>query len=583
MTAPRNLLAAACLLFWSGLLLGGLYGIWVARGIRAQQQHIFAPFHSLQLLGATAGSALLHGLLTAVVLVVLLAPIVALLTTKGRLAGLPAWTRKRGTGIVMLTIVLVSPYLLFRTGPATAETTLDPQPMNVVLIVVDALRADRLGCYGYPADTSPNLDDLCERASVYERAFVPYPATGPSFGSIFTAKYPRRHGLSAMDPRAWLGHGFNPTLAEVVSQEGFATAAIMTGSITRSSGLARGFQQVYEEMPSYALYNVNSAWESMRSRLPVSRMITRSRGEDQAGRVAWVTTDWIRHRSTEPFLLFVHLYEPHSPYTPAERHVQGLAAGREDGEPIRLKPMRSAYLRRVREGEVPFGQPEIDRLNRLYDAEVRAADESIGAVLQALDEQGLSDRTIVVVTADHGEDLFEHGVVEHGVLYNSNLHVPLVIFHPDRKEERFTHVVELIDLAPTLLGQLGFETPDGVDGVPLDHGERLSAEEPGYAFAEAECQSDRRGRSNCRLSIQDERWKLHHELAGGGTMLFDLESDPNESRDVADEHPEIVALLESRLLEWNAQQPDLPLLRQSLENSRREEIEQRLRSLGYID
>ena len=238
--------------FWLGLLPGMAAGGWQGLRVVRAQSHVFSEFSATATAAALVRSGLLYGL--ALGLAVAAAAALTLPVLR-RLPWRPPIPFPRALAVTAAaTAVLGLPAVTLDLPPRHGATG-DSRP-NLVLIVVDALRSDRLGCYGYDRPTSPHLDALCQRSIVFEQAVVQYPATGPSFGTMFTAKYPRRHGLSAMDPRAWIGGEFNRTLAEILSENGYATAAVMTGSITRSSGLARGFAEVFEELPGHALHRV---------------------------------------------------------------------------------------------------------------------------------------------------------------------------------------------------------------------------------------------------------------------------------------------------------------------------------------
>ncbi len=563
--------------FWLGFLPGLATGVLAGLRVARAQSHIFSDFSTAAKAAAVARAGWLYGLglgLAGAALAALALPVLRRLPWRPPIP----WPRALA-GLGAAAVLLGLPAVALDLPPRGDGAPGNGRP-NLVLIVVDALRSDRLGCYGYDRPTSPHLDALCRRSVVFEQAVVQYPATGPSFGSIFTAKYPRRHGLSAMDPRAWIGGEFNRTLAEILAEEGYTTAAVMTGSITRSSGLARGFAEVFEELPAHALHRVDSAWPALRSRLRLSRSWVRWRRGLDRDIVVTVAERWLARVGHRPFFLFLHLYQPHSPYDPPAEHLALF-------DPDYAGPHRAIgtrMLRRVRAGDLELETPAVDRLNALYDAEVRAADEAVGRFLTALDRAGLRDDTVVVMTADHGEELYDHRLVEHGHIYNTNLLVPLILDLPAGSPEgrRVPGPVELLDLMPTLLDLVGAPIPDGIDGelLPLDE---TAAPSEAYAFAEADCQSFGGRATDCWLSIQSERWKLDRNLSRGKTRLFDLATDPLEREDVAALHPEVATELEARLLAWNATQPDLPALRQELSDSGRREIEERLRALGYID
>jgi len=466
-----------------------------------------------------------------------------------------------------------------RPAPFTRAASGDA-PLNVVLIVVDALRADRLGSYGYAKPTSPHIDALARRGVLFERAVAQYPATGPSFGSLFTGKYPRRHGLSGMDPRIWLGGDFNQTLAEILAADGYQTAAILTGSLTRSSGLARGFAWLFEEMPAYDTYDVRSPLQTLRSRLPISRVSVRLRRALEPQLVRAEAERWLARPRSAPFFLFLHLYDTHAPYEPAREYVDLVEP---DGTPSR--PISAPELRALARHGDALPPDEVRRLNALYDAEVRSADDAVGRIVETLTRLGLADDTVIVLTADHGEELYEHRKLEHGHIFNTNLLVPLIVAAPGRvgAGTRIESPVELIDVLPTLLTMVGAPVPNGIDGTPLPlDGTHASVDGETYAFAESDCGPA--GGAQCLLAVQNRRWKLTLNPARGARELFDLDGDPFEHANVAAQHPDVAAQLESVLRAWDRGQPDLASLQKAMAGAEvSEEIRERLRQLGYIE
>ncbi len=483
-----------------------------------------------------------------------LAPILILAGLLLVLEGVDAWIVRRGEG--------------------------SNERLNVVLIVVDALRADRLGCYGYPLPTSPHIDTLAGSGVVFERAVVQYPATGPSFGSLFTGKYPRKHGLSGMDPRLWLGGDFNQTLAEILSAHGYETGGVITGSLTRSSGLARGFHELFEEMPAYGTYDVRSPLQTLRSRLPIARDWVRRRLAADPKLVTSEAERWLDRKRDARFFLFVHLYDTHAPYDPAREYLEPVHSG----GPV-YPPLFSEELRALEERAEALSPAEIQRVSALYDGEVRSADASVGRIVAQLDRLGLRQKTVIVVTADHGEELYDHGKLEHGHIFNTNLLVPLIISAPGHTQPgtRIDSPVELIDLMPTLLATLGISVPNGADGraLSLDAGGAVQAES--HAFSEADCGPAADAKA-CLIAVQDRHWKLIVDRTQGTRQLFDLERDPLERTDSLDQNRQVAEQLEAALRKWDSSQPDLALLQKKYEGVEiSEEIRERLRQLGYIE
>ncbi len=300
---------------------------------------------------------------------------------------------------------------LEKLGPQPAALSLQYEvgnagALNVVLITIDALRADHLGTYGYARETSPNIDRLARRALVFEQAYSPANNTASSFPAILTGRYPSSSPWS-FDATEQFAPGWpylrddeNVTLPEHLATAGFSTAAVAYGNIVFAMGLRQGFEVVVENPP-----NPHKAADEVFARFGGQRFF------------AWLHYDF-----------------PHAPY---------------EANDI-----------------VDFGSAEIDR----YDAEVRQADAEVGKVLDALQRRSLSHRTIIVIAADHGEEFGEHGGRYHSSsLYDEQIHVPLVIHIPGVQPERIRRPVGLVDIVPTVLEACNVTRPPQLDGASLLH------------------------------------------------------------------------------------------------------------------
>jgi len=304
--------------------------------------------------------------------------------------------------------------------PAASQTPLPRATRGYVLISIDTLRADHLGCYGYPRPTSPFLDQLARRATLFEEAYAPYPSTLVSHMSIFTGLYPREHGVlppsSVLSPRV-------ETLPEVFQRGGFRTAGFTEGGfVSGRFGFRRGF-------------DVFVSHERNRDR-PVAS--TFRRGLDFLAGLA----------PRDRFLLFLHTYAVHTPYDAPDRYQRLFWAG--DPPEDAIPASGPSLTRQNMTGERPR-QAVIDWLEARYDAGIRQTDDVLRHFFAELERLGLADQVTVVVTADHGEEFMEHGLFNHTQLYRETLRVPLLVVHPDqRSAARQGGVVQLVDLAPTL-------------------------------------------------------------------------------------------------------------------------------------
>ncbi len=340
----------------------------------------------------------------------------------------------------------------------------------VVLISIDTLRADRLPIYGYKAGRTPAIDALATDGVVLERAYTTYPLTLPAHASLLSGRYPQRHGV-----RDNSGFRFDaaatPPLAELLRRRGYATGGFVSAWILRgATGLASGFDVYDDEIDA----STTGLHDGQR---PGADTLARAVG-------------WLDGAASKPFFLFLHLYEPHAPYKPPE----------------------------------PFASALADP----YDGEIATADDLVGRLVAELKRRGLYDKSLVVLVADHGEGLGDHGEMRHGVLlYQETVRVPMVLKLP-RAADRGTRrgeVASLTDVMPTVLGLVGAETPRGLDGVSLfaraAAGRRL--------YAESWYPRLRLGWSELRLLV-DQRWAA---IDGPAPELYDLAADPHERVDRA--------------------------------------------------
>lgn len=316
-----------------------------------------------------------------------------------------------------------------------------PSRPPILLLTVDTLRADHLGEYGYDRQTSPGLARLAADGVVFEHAFTTAPKTSPAYASMFTGHYPYRHGLQSLGQEL---ADQNETLAERLSAGGYRTAGFVSSTvmIDRLSGLGQGFAH----------------WDD--------RMTSREANRDNYERVASQTTasvlEWLPQDLAGVFV-FVHLIDPHGPYTPPSLFLVRLRRGR---GPL-LKPGQVPEFQRL-EGATAVGD-YIDA----YDAEVLYATGQLSRILDELDERGVYDDSLIIVTADHGESFGEDGYFfRHGkTLHEASTRVPLIIKPPggraDVVEPRWIDSVSLVDIAPTVLDYAG------VDGPAQPHGSSL--------------------------------------------------------------------------------------------------------------
>ncbi len=448
-------------------------------------------------------------------------------------------------------------------------------PLNVLVVVLDTLRPDRLGCYGHDRPTSPRLDALAARAAVFENAQTVAPWTAPSLISLVTSLHPSVHGVREFPSPARMDERL-VTLAEVLRDRGYATGAFTEGGFAKGDfGLDQGF----DAFPRHAGDDESHA----------SNLRYPSRLEATADRAL----AWLDEHADEPFLLLFHTYEPHGPYHPrdedlvavlptwdpaAERAALRAAVARwnaqeelsdddwrtlarhryhchldEGGEVVRRKRL----LRELQEGgwlpPGPEGARVLELVRALYDAEIRFADEQVGRLLDRLAQRGVDDRTVVVVVSDHGEAFGEHGQVGHGhALHEEALRIVLMVAAPGRglPARHVEEVVSLVDVMPTVLELVGAggaaPNAQGASLVPLLEGGASA----GDALA-VSGHGAHRDAAAALGTVRTPRWRYVEEADGAG-RLYDRAADPGETTDVAVAHPEVVAELRERLDERRA-------------------------------
>ncbi len=415
-----------------------------------------------------------------------------------------------------------NPEVLARAPAASPSPA--PEMPNVVLISIDTLRADRLGLYGYPRQTTPNLDAWAKRrATVFTRAVAPSPWTIPSHVSMFSGLDALRHGVNHPVPVP----GRLDMMAELFRDAGYGTLAITGGGFMRPRrGFAQGFDR-YRYWPD-------------------------PKSEDELEAGVDRALEWVEAFSDRPFLLFFHTFEVHYPYRRRQPFFTELA-----GEDVALTPEVHLGFNTVpvaaEQGfelskeffwkpskDVPERSPvsevELREIGDRYDSGIAYADSRLERLLTRLEARDLDRRTVVIVTSDHGEALGERGLAGHAYLYDWNLLVPLLIATPDGERPeggRIETQVRTVDLLPTVAELAGLEVPAGLDGaslVPLLEGRQSAHPRDAWSYVSF---------SNRGLALRhDNRLKyIYNNTAWaplqGREQLYDLRRDPRELDDLA--------------------------------------------------
>jgi arylsulfatase A-like enzyme len=427
------------------------------------------------------------------------------------------------------------------------------QPRSAIIIVIDALRADHLGTYGYQRPTSPHLDEWAREGRVFERAYSTSTWTLPSLASLHTGQFPSRHGagMSGFDvPNAIAVNRLSsgvPTLAEAFAARGFTTGAAVNNPLLEPAfGLDRGFQ-TYDH--------------------PGDRGRAARRADEMVDRAVALVDRW-RDRS---FFLLLHFIDPHMDYdAPAP------FGGRFSAAYTSQLSRPVGDINRLRQRLSELTDDDREFIKAAYDEEIAFVDQQLGRLRSALATRGVLGRSLMMVTADHGEEFFEHGGLEHGhAMWEEVLHVPFIIWGPGVRAGREASPVSLADVKPTLLEWIGVSPPAALDGVSLWPNLTTGAAIAGRTLL-AE------GRIYGRAERMMLRWPLKvvvdEQLRP--QRVTDLSVDPGEQRNLLDTVPEaadpLVADLRARLAavtpNATSQQP------KGLDPG----VLERLRSLGYI-
>jgi len=399
-------------------------------------------------------------------------------------------------------------------------------PWNLLLITLDTTRRDHLGCYGYELPLTPFLDEIAQRGILFERAISAVPVTLPSHCTMLTGLNPQEHGVR--NNGTFLLDSTQVTVAEVLSAAGYATGATLGAMpLDEEFGLGQGFDTYDDDFPEQ-IHGEDAVLER------------------PATDVTELAATWIREHQSGPFFHWAHYYDPHFPYTPPPQFAQR------------------------------FGFP--------YDGEIAYMDDELRRLFQVIDELDLLDNTWVLIVADHGESLGDHGEPAHGMfVYRATQDAPCILIPPRQwkglpeqqtRNRRIEEVVALRDLAPTMINALGLEQDrlpcSGSSLLPLVAGTWTG---PGVAYMETLVPFFDYEWSELR-GIRSKRWTY---VRAPEPELYDLEDDPQEQVNAIYQYPEVAQRLEA-WCELFAGSSEKPLETQQIDPRTLE----RLRSLGYV-
>lgn len=482
---------------------------------------------------------------------------------------------------------------------------------NIVFIVIDALRTRNLSCYGYPKKTSPSIDKLAKEAVLFEDAYSCINVTDASLTTIFSGTYPTSHGIVTHGERVpehcirTLNKSGIRFLPEILRSKGFETFAIdwldrwhkrgydyysgIEHELTMTS-LVKSLQYV-----SRKFYNFLYRRFYRFSRFLGRNVLRKSTATDYTNEAISI----IKRSHARPFLLFVHYWDSHFPYHGPTHYVRKyLSRTQSQGIEDVLKqidPESESYIRITRLLKVN----SVDEAVARYDGAIAYVDHEVGRIVEALDEQGILDETILVLTSDHGESLTEHGIFfSHHGLYDVSIHVPLIIKYPGSpKGKRVKGFVQHFDMVPTIFDVLNMETKsfdfDGKSVIPLVNGEMKELHQAIYAdegyHQRKRCVRTHDYKYIRALSKKGAVCTFCRCVHGGMEELYDLKDDPEETRNIIEEKRKVLDGLKKQLSSWvetHQLKEDSKKLEKVPEKAyakeEEEKIKERLRKLGYF-
>jgi arylsulfatase A-like enzyme len=472
-----------------------------------------------------------------------------------------------GIALFILTGIWLIPasWPVYRAGKGPADGP------NVIIITIDALRQDRVGAYGAGYVETPNIDRFASKAFRFEEACTPSPWTIPSMFSMISSRYPSVHGAD----RSAIGNPEIATIAEILSDRGYRTEAYIANPIMFDKlGFDRGFDR-------YTLRSVLPFRSFNKVRLcriyrAVYAIASGYLGFSRTGSTEWLTDYLVRFLEREhdrPFFLWGHYLDPHTPLYPPREYIK-LTEGDID-EAIYFERYRT---RRNRE----LTEEDGDKVVPLYDAEVRYVDDMFGRVLDALKRGGYFEDSIIVVTADHGEELFEHGGYGHGrTHYDEVVSIPLMIYVPGAEPGVTDYPASLIDIMPTVLDCVGTEPPPDTSGeslMPVIEGARIKSGDK-LVFI------DRTSHNYNLKSARSFPYTLIRDGAGEYTyVLVDNTVREGPYDVIANPDPEVFERLKESVDEWaESVEKEADALGNPREIVPDEAHLEALKKLGYVD
>ncbi len=464
--------------------------------------------------------------------------------------GRSGWSLPRLSARLLLSCALSA--LILAGSAGCAPTPSAPPRWNVVFIVVDTLRADHLQIYGYDRSTSPYLEEFSRSGIVFQEGRSQAGCTFPSVNSYFTSRAPQVF-LQTMKEYGWGIPQYMPTLAEMLYDVGYTTAAVSSSPIIRvnpgpqnpDGGFGAGFSEFDDSCEREPATCINDK--------------------------AFQFLD----RAAEPFFLYLHYFDPHDPYQPPPQHERVFAARGYDKSWVDDGSLLPIYHMLYTDGPaVEFTDEDLAHAMDLYDEEILYYDSQFERLIERLKMDGVLDRTLLILTSDHGEEFLEHDDLFHckDLMYDTVIKVPLLFWIPGVERNGSVYgLAHLLDIVPTILDYQGIDaSPYVLEGKSLRP--LIEEEEPVHQYFF--------GAQRYVRAVSDGRFKLTHNIKTRETQLFDLHSDPQEQTNIILRRPRLADELTALLMSWLASvEEDVDVATRIEMGS---DVTERLRALGYI-
>jgi len=418
---------------------------------------------------------------------------------------------------------------------------------NIILISIDALRADHLSCYGYHRNTSPNIDRLAREGTIFKNCLSQATSTGPSHTSIYLAQYVWRHKVDTFKKRLCRSPA---TLAEILKDRNYTTAAFVgRGILSAKYELNRGFEIYDDGSPGRGwCYEISSY---------INKLLS-----------------WLESVRNRKFFLFIHTYDVHAPYNPPLPYFDLYTKGHCEGTHLRMS--KGIMPLKLNASKLTSG--EINYIMAVYDGGINYVDDQLGKIFEKLNQLGIYENTIIIITADHGEAFREHGKLEHNSKpYIEEIHVPLIMRGPKIPRNRiYENFVQHIDIVPTIFEILNIPQRGEMQGrsiLPLMNNCEIEEDFKTYSFG-------RRARNRFSMSLRTKKW-TYIMNPGGLDELYNRINDPKEQNNIIEKRPLIAQKLKKELEDFIAlTSKGKPQVAEKVHID--EELKEQLKSLGYL-